>query len=60
MKSVPMRCEQCVEEGSYYGVLQFPNMEKVPMCKTHKVQLTEAPRRKPRYIDQLDRRPRPP
>ena len=46
MKSIPYRCEKCVEEGSYTGVLVFPTMEIDPVCKVHKMALTPAPRPK--------------
>lgn len=39
MISVPYRCEKCIEEDSYYGILVFvkPGEEVVvPKCAIHK------------------------
>ena len=33
-RSVPYRCERCIQEGSYNGTLRFDGDEK-PVCKGH-------------------------
>ena len=33
-KSVPYRCEKCLEEGSYTGSLRFAG-DPAPVCKNH-------------------------
>ena len=43
-RSVPHRCEPCVEQASYFGHLVFPG-QKPPKCKVHGQEITPVPGR---------------
>ena len=34
VKAKPYRCERCLDEGSYVGLLRFPD-DPPPVCKQH-------------------------